>query len=482
MRLLPPLIFAELATFGPRLGLASVFLFGYLGCGDGAPPFENSSVTTEEQQPDAALTASQAPANPQNGSPSGSAIPPVPKPSATAGPSAPSSLPMTSSAGASSTGGSPPAANSASRPPPTAPSSSPAAPSAECSFADGLAWQLCDSGPGRCEVMFTDGTGCNAVCQSMGMECARVFENLDAECAPDTQRPALSCSQPTGHDSDYCVCEHAAGFVPPEEPLETGAVSTGGDTSGTSDEAQTSDAETGSTGSTEHTSEASTDNEPDPPIGPRRCGCETPAGESGALVDSTIVIASGEVFDGECLIYRANPATLGDGSQQEGQSPVFRLNSGAQLRNVVLGASAADGIHVYGDVRLENVHWLDIGEDALTVKESGRVDIECGSAFQGEDKVFQVNASSEIHISHFTSSGAGKFMRQNGGTTFRVDVTIDHSDISNMKEVIFRTDSTTSHVTVSNTRYSGLKGLFMFGSEVVNGNSNQSAVQNNQEY
>jgi hypothetical protein len=219
-----------------------------------------------------------------------------------------------------------------------------------------------------------------------------------------------------------------------------------------------------------------------PAIGPRTCGCETTAGEFG-IVDATIVVDAGEVYDGACKIFRANPDTLGDGNQDEDQKPVFRVNDGGTLKNVVLGASAADGVHVHGDVTLENIHWLDIGEDAMTVKESGTVNLNCGSAAHADDKIFQVNAASEIFISHFTATDGGKFMRQNGDTTFEVNVTIDHCDISNLDEVIFRTDSSSSHVTLKNTRYSALgEGLFMFGDDVVNGNSDQSTVSNNQEY
>ena len=52
-------------------------------------------------------------------------------------------------------------------------------------------------------------------------------------------------------------------------------------------------------------------------------------------------------YDGGCRRFVAG-SSLGDGSQSESQQPVFRLNSGAVLRNVVLGAPAADGIHTYG--------------------------------------------------------------------------------------------------------------------------------------
>jgi pectate lyase C len=200
-------------------------------------------------------------------------------------------------------------------------------------------------------------------------------------------------------------------------------------------------------------------------------------------VSDTIVVGSGETYDGQCRIYRADPEELGDGSQAEGQLPVFEVESGGTLRNVVIGASGADGIHVDGNVTLENVHWLDIGEDALTVNGSGTVTLNCGSAALSADKVFQVNSASTFRISNFTARSAGKFVRQNGGTTFRVDLFIDHSDISDMSESIFRTDSSSSHVTLTNTRYSDIgEGLFMFGSSTVDGNSDQSTVSNNAEY
>lgn len=219
-----------------------------------------------------------------------------------------------------------------------------------------------------------------------------------------------------------------------------------------------------------------------PDVGPAPCGCTSPAGEYGTI-DETIVVRSGEVWDGQCKIVRANPNTVGDGTQAEGQDPVFVIEDGGTLRNVILGASAADGVHVEGDATLENVHWQDIGEDAMTIEGSGTVNLNCGSAQNGDDKVFQVNAASTLNVTNFTARNAGKFVRQNGGTTFTINVNIDHCDISDMGEVIFRTDSGSSHVTLTNSRYSDIAdGLFMFGSSVVDGNSDQSTVSNNSEY
>ncbi len=199
------------------------------------------------------------------------------------------------------------------------------------------------------------------------------------------------------------------------------------------------------------------DEEPDePPVEPEPqpvAGCETTAGDE--RVDATIVVGPGETFDGQCRRYIAGPA-VGDGSQSEGQDPVFRLEDGARLLNVVLGAPAADGIHTYGDVTLSNITWEDIGEDALTIKDPGTVELDGGAAYDGSDKVFQINAASTFRVSNFRADNAGKFIRQNGGTGFTVHVFIESCDISNMDEAIFRTDSNSSSVTMSNTRYSNI--------------------------
>jgi len=193
-------------------------------------------------------------------------------------------------------------------------------------------------------------------------------------------------------------------------------------------------------------------------------------------VNATIVVSAGETFDGSGKRFVAGSA-LGDGSQAEGQQPVFRVEDGAKLINVTIGAPAADGVHTYGDVTLESIVWEDIGEDAMTIKQSGTVELRGGSASNGEDKVFQINAASTFRVSNFKAVSAGKFIRQNGGTTFKVDVVIDNCDISKMDEAIFRTDSASSTVKMTNTRYS------MIGDELFVGVSpNNISEQGNTAY
>jgi len=193
-------------------------------------------------------------------------------------------------------------------------------------------------------------------------------------------------------------------------------------------------------------------------------------------LDETVIVGAGETFDGKGKRYTAGSA-LGDGSQSEDQQPLFRLEPGATLLNVVLGGPAADGIHCYGDATLRNIVWEDIGEDALTIKGEGTVKLDGGSATNGDDKVFQINAASRFEVSNFKASKAGKFIRQNGDTTFKVEVVIDKCDISDMDEAIFRTDSNSSTVKMTNTRYSNIGDELFVG--VSSGNITE---QNNTEY
>ncbi|WP_438349528.1 pectate lyase [Paenibacillus sp. FA6] len=181
---------------------------------------------------------------------------------------------------------------------------------------------------------------------------------------------------------------------------------------------------------------------------------------SPITVSTTIIVAAGTTFDGQGQTYIANASTLGDGSQAENQKPIFKLEAGATMKNVIIGAPGADGVHCYGNATITNVTWLDVGEDALTLKSSGTVNITGGGAYKAYDKVFQMNAAGTINIKNFKANDIGKLVRQNGGTAYAVNMTLDNSDISKVKDSIFRTDSSTSQGKITNTRYSGVPTLF----------------------
>ena len=143
-------------------------------------------------------------------------------------------------------------------------------------------------------------------------------------------------------------------------------------------------------------------------------GCAMPATAATVQLTATRVIPAGTVFDGGGLRYN-----LSGGDDAEGQPPVFRVENGATLRNVIIGPMAADGIHCTGNCTLDHVWWEDIGEDAATaLGPAGTVmNITCGAAYNGSDKTFQFNGRGEMRISNFYVAKAGKLVRSCGDCT-----------------------------------------------------------------
>jgi pectate lyase C len=165
-------------------------------------------------------------------------------------------------------------------------------------------------------------------------------------------------------------------------------------------------------------------------------------------VSSTIRVGAGETYDGQCRVHNV---TFGDGSQDENQDPVIRVEDGGTVRNVIIGNNGADGIHTYGDVLVENVTWQNVGEDALTIKDDGNVTVRNIEGYDAEDKFFQVNAPSTLNVDNCIIDNAGKALRQNGGTTFEINVTFNRCRIVDMNEGVFRTDSNSSTAHISNS-------------------------------
>ncbi|MFF3343288.1 pectate lyase [Streptomyces flavidovirens] len=123
---------------------------------------------------------------------------------------------------------------------------------------------------------------------------------------------------------------------------------------------------------------------------------------------------------------------LGDGGQDEGQPPLFKLADGAVLKNVVIGSPAADGIHCSGSCTLRNVWWEDVGEDAATFKgtsSSATYKVYGGGAKKASDKVFQFNGAGKLVVSKFQVSDFGKLVRTCGNCSKQYKRTIIVHDV-----------------------------------------------------
>ncbi|GGS43428.1 pectate lyase [Streptomyces pseudogriseolus] len=153
----------------------------------------------------------------------------------------------------------------------------------------------------------------------------------------------------------------------------------------------------------------------------------TPNGSQG--VSSTISV-SGTKDYGMKRLY--GTGDLGSGGQDEDQGPILKLADGAVLKNVILGAPAADGIHCEGSCTLQNVWWEDVGEDAATFKgkSSGAVyTVSGGGAKEASDKVFQFNGAGTLNVSNFAVKNFGTFVRSCGNCSSQYKRTINLNSI-----------------------------------------------------
>jgi hypothetical protein len=137
-------------------------------------------------------------------------------------------------------------------------------------------------------------------------------------------------------------------------------------------------------------------------------------------------------FDGKLQRFIGDGA-LGSSGQDEGQPPLFELEDGATLTNVIIGAPAADGVHCKGSCTLTNVWWEDVGEDAATFKGTAAsqvMSIDCGGAKNASDKVLQHNGPGTMKVSNFYVATFGKLYRSCGNCKSQYARHVEFSGIS----------------------------------------------------
>ncbi|MFF8967807.1 pectate lyase [Streptomyces sp. NPDC014995] len=154
-----------------------------------------------------------------------------------------------------------------------------------------------------------------------------------------------------------------------------------------------------------------------------------PTATGSKAVSSTIKVSG--TYDGKLKKFYGSGA-LGGSGQEEGQAPVFELADGAVLKNVIIGTPGADGVHCKGSCTLQNVWWLDVGEDAASFKgksSSAVYKVVGGGAKNGADKVLQFNGAGKLVVTGFRVENSGKLVRSCGNCKTQYKRTIVLSDI-----------------------------------------------------
>ncbi|MDG9720981.1 pectate lyase [Streptomyces sp. DH24] len=147
---------------------------------------------------------------------------------------------------------------------------------------------------------------------------------------------------------------------------------------------------------------------------------------NGSQAVSSTISVSGTKDYGMQRLYGSGD--LGDGGQGEDQGPILQLEPGAVLKNVIIGAPAADGVHCKGSCTLQNVWWEDVGEDAATFRGSSSSNVYTvtgGGAKEASDKVFQFNGAGTLNVSNFAVKNFGTFIRSCGNCSTQYKRTIN---------------------------------------------------------
>ncbi|WP_327314206.1 pectate lyase [Streptomyces sp. NBC_01235] len=154
-----------------------------------------------------------------------------------------------------------------------------------------------------------------------------------------------------------------------------------------------------------------------------------PTAQGSKAVSSTIKVSG--TYDGKLKKFYGSGA-LGTSDQDESQGAIFELADGAVLKNVIIGTPAADGVHCRGSCTLQNVWWLDVGEDAASFKgksSSAVYKVIGGGAKNADDKVLQFNGAGKLTVTGFTVQNSGKLVRSCGNCKTQYKRTIVLSDI-----------------------------------------------------
>jgi hypothetical protein len=140
-------------------------------------------------------------------------------------------------------------------------------------------------------------------------------------------------------------------------------------------------------------------------------------------ISSTKSIAANTVYDGKMALHNGSGSgdfakdcsAAGTGAQGT-TDPLFELEDGATIQNVIVGSHGADGIHCKGSCTIKNVWFPYVCDDMVTAASgsSGTVTIDGGGAKNAHDKLFQDNSHGKFIIQNFYGEKLGKMYRACG--------------------------------------------------------------------
>jgi len=97
--------------------------------------------------------------------------------------------------------------------------------------------------------------------------------------------------------------------------------------------------------------------------------------------------------------------------RSEYQQPVVIVEPGATVKNLIIAAPAADGVHCLASCTLDHVWWPQVGEDAATLQDGSPANavmkVIGGGARHAYDKVFQIDGAGTAIVRDFSAEDIG---------------------------------------------------------------------------
>ncbi|CAE6431469.1 unnamed protein product [Rhizoctonia solani] len=159
----------------------------------------------------------------------------------------------------------------------------------------------------------------------------------------------------------------------------------------------------------------------------RAASCSFPKASKTTSLKEPMTIKG--TFDGKLVRYDRGKKCSG---QKEGgdKDAVFLLEDGATIKNVIIGANQAEGIHCKGSCNVYNVWFEAVCEDAITLKQkSGTSNIVGGGAKGAKDKVIQHNGGGSVKIDSYCVQDFGKLYRACGNCKTQYKRTVRISNV-----------------------------------------------------
>ncbi|KAL1311458.1 hypothetical protein AAFC00_004403 [Neodothiora populina] len=142
-----------------------------------------------------------------------------------------------------------------------------------------------------------------------------------------------------------------------------------------------------------------------------------PKATSTKTSSKVIEVAAGQVYDGKWARYDRGSGACSGQSEGGSADAVFLLHAGATLKNAIIGANQAEGVHCDGHCNLEFVWFEDVCEDAISIKNDKpgtESTILGGGAYHAKDKVIQHNGCGTVNILNYYVEDYGKLYRSCG--------------------------------------------------------------------